>query len=81
MYYYEQNYKFVPENYELTEEDKRDQAEGKLEISFGASEVSIKNIQGLSWYEGGLEYRVMGNDYNFEVEEMIDMAKVIITQE
>lgn len=80
LYYYQQDYKFVPENYELTEEDKRAKEAGELEISYGASEISISNVQGLSWYEDGLKYMIMGSDYGFTVEEMIDMATVIIQQ-
>lgn len=80
LYYYEQDYKFVPESYKLTEEDKAAQASGKLEISIGASEVSCENIQSINWYEGGMEYTIIGNDYHFDVEQMIAMAKTIIDQ-
>ena len=80
LYYYEKDYKFVPANYEPTEEDKRANEAGELEISYGASEISICNIQGLSWYEDGLEYCIIGSDYEFTIEEMIGMAKVVIEQ-
>lgn len=80
LYYYNQDYKFVPPNYELTEEDKKAKEKGELEISYGAREVNINNVQGLSWYEDGLQYMIMGSDYNFTVEEMIEMATVIIRQ-
>lgn len=80
LYYYQQDYKFVPPNYELTEEDKRAKEAGELEISYGAPEISICNVQGLSWYEDGLYYTIMGSDYSFTVEEVIDMATHIIQQ-
>lgn len=80
LYYYNKDYKFVPADYELTEEDKKARESGELEISFGASEISFSDVQGLSWYEGGLHYMIMGNDHGFTVEEMIDMAKVVIQQ-
>lgn len=80
LYYYQQDYKFVPPNYELTEEDEKAKEVGDLEISYGASEISISNVQGLSWYEDGLEYMIMGSDYGFTTEEMIKMARVIIEQ-
>lgn len=80
LYYYQQDYKFVPPNYELTKEDKKATEAGTLEISYGASEVSVSNVQGLSWYEDGLEYMIMGNDFDFTVEEMVDMAKAIIKE-
>ena len=78
LYYYEKDYKFVPPAYELTEEDIKAKEAGELEISYGSSEISCENVQGLSWYEDGLEYSVMGNDFNFTVEEMVEMSKAII---
>lgn len=80
LYYYDKDYKFVPPSYELTEEDKRAKEAGELEISYGASKVSIENIQGLSWYEDGLGYMLMGSGCNFTVEELIEMAKVVVAQ-
>lgn len=80
LYYYNQDYKFVPADYELTEEDKRAYDAGELEISYGSSEIEYNNVQGLSWYEDGLQYMIMGSDYGFTVEEMIGMAKAVIEQ-
>lgn len=80
LYYYNKDYKFVPVDYELTVEDKKAKEAGELEISYGAPETSYSNVQGLSWYEDGLQYMIMGSDYNFTVEEMIDMAKAVIQQ-
>lgn len=80
LYYVNQDYKFVPEDYELTQEDKKAREEGKLEISYGTSEIEISNIQSISWYEEGLEYMIIGNDYEFTVEKMIDMARTVINQ-
>lgn len=80
LYYYEQAYKFVPPDYELTEEDKRAYDAGELEISYGASEIEYNNVQGLSWYDDGLDYIIMGSDFDFTVEEMIDMADFVIKQ-
>jgi hypothetical protein len=78
LYYYDQDYKFVPTSYELTEEDIKAQEAGELLISEGASEIECKNIQGLSWYEEGIEYMLMGSDFHFTAEELVEMAKAII---
>ncbi|MCR6546513.1 hypothetical protein [Dehalobacterium formicoaceticum] len=78
LYYYEKDYKFVPPAYELTEEDKKAYEAGELEISYGSPEVSYQNIKGLSWYEDGLQYMIMGSDYNFTLKEMVEMSKAII---
>lgn len=80
LYHYQKDYKFVPANYELTEEDKRAYEAGELEISSGTSDISYCNIQSLSWYEDGLQYMIMGSDHSFILEEVIDMAKFIIEQ-
>lgn len=80
LYYYNKDYKFVPADYELTEEDKRAMEKGELEISSGVSEISFSDVQGLSWYEDGLLYMIMGGNHSFTVEEMIDMATVIIKE-
>lgn len=80
LYYSQKDYKFVPANYKITEEDKKAEEEGKLIITYGASEVSVENIQNLSWYEDGLEYMIIGNDYGFTVQEMIDMASAVINK-
>ena len=80
LYYSQQDYKFVPADYKVTEEDKKAEKEGKLVISYGAPEISIENVQHLSWYEDGLHYTIIGNDYNFKVQEMIDMASVVINK-
>lgn len=71
----------MPENYELTEADRKAQEEGTLAISIGAPEVSVEQVQGLSWYEEGLAYMLMGNDHNFSVEQMMEMAEVIRQQD
>lgn len=78
LYYYEKTYKFVPEDYELTEEDQKAYDAGEMEISFGSSEVSVEQIQSISWYEEGVRYSIGGNDLNLPVEELLDMAKTII---
>lgn len=78
LYYYEKTYKFVPEGYELTEEDQRAYDAGEMEISFGSSEVSVEQVQAINWNEGDMKYSLLGNDLNLPVEELLDMAKAII---
>ncbi|MGL5677337.1 MAG: hypothetical protein ACRDDX_13045 [Cellulosilyticaceae bacterium] len=80
IYYTAQLFKFVPPDYEMTDEDKAEQAAGQLVISIGAPEISIEEIQSVSWYEDGIEYYIGGNDFGFEVDEMVDMAEYVITE-
>lgn len=81
LYYDNQTYKFVPEDYMLTEEDNKGIAKGELEVSYGTDEVSLEQIQSISWYEDGISYLIMGNDYNFEASELVEMAKTVIDVE
>lgn len=79
LYYYEKTYKFVPESYELTAEDQRAYDAGEMEISVGSSEVSVEQVQSISWNEGDIRYSVMGNDLGDSADEiLLEMAKTII---
>lgn len=78
FHFYEQTYKFVPEDYELTEEDKLAQEAGQLEISYGASDISVEQVQSISWNDEDIRYSIMGNDFHFTPEEMVEMAKAVI---
>lgn len=60
------------------QEDKTAYEAGKIEISYGSSQVSYESVQALSWYEEGLHYTIMGSDYNFTIEQMLEMSKIII---
>lgn len=78
LYVNEQMYKFVPEDYELTEQDKEAQASGELAISYGSDEVRVEQIQSIWWNNGDIQYNIMGSDFGFTVDEMVEMAKAVI---
>lgn len=48
--------KFVPPDYELTEEDKALQDAGELNIAYGSQEVELKTFEQYSWQDDGLYY-------------------------
>lgn len=81
LYYDEYTYKFVPPDYELTEEDKANQEKSGYYISYGSSEVEIQRNTGVTWEKNGLHYNLAGFDLNVSSEEMLDMAEEIIGQE
>lgn len=72
-------YKFVPADYELTEEDKANEARNDYFISYGSSEVEIKIYHTVTWYAEGIYYNLMGFDLNLSPEEMLDMAEEILS--
>ncbi|MGL4735938.1 MAG: hypothetical protein ACRCW2_00655 [Cellulosilyticaceae bacterium] len=78
FYLYEQTYKFVPEGYELTAQDRLALEAGKLEVSYGSHEVSLEQVQSISWEESGIHYSLMGNDLGLTVDEWVEMAKAVI---
>lgn len=73
-------YKFVPEDYELTEEDKANEERDDYYISVGTEEVEIKQASHATWDKDGVYYNLMGFDVELGGEEMLDMAEEIITK-
>lgn len=80
LYYNEMPYKFVPPDYELTEEDKKAQENGELEISYGSSEIENNLNQFVFWYEDGIEYLIIGSDVNLTKEQFFEMAQKVISE-
>lgn len=78
LYYNETPYMFVPEDYEITEDEKEKQLKGELQISYGSEEVQHNLIQYVTWYENEIKYTFMGNDTNLSKEDMYNMAKTVI---
>lgn len=74
-------YKFVPVDYELTEEDKANLERDDYEISEGADSVSYSRISHVTWEKEGIYYDLLGMDTALNGEEMIGMAKELIEAE
>ncbi len=70
--------KFVPGDYELTEEDKRAEENGELVFSYGASEVEIITVQSANFEKDGVRHSLMQMDGKLSSEELVAMAKEII---
>lgn len=71
-------YKWVPGDYELTEEDKKNMEKDNYFISMGASKVSENQVSGVSWVQDGIYYHI-GNVYGkTEPEVMFQMAEELI---
>ncbi len=80
LYYDEYTYKFVPPDYEPTEEDKANEAKPGYYISYGSAEVEIKRSTGVTWEKDGIYYNLAGFDLNLSSDEMFDMAEQVIGQ-
>lgn len=81
LYYDEYTYKFVPPDYELTEEDKENEARDDYYISYGSEEVEIRQSTGVTWEKDGVFYNLAGMDLGLGADEMFDMAEQILGQE
>ena len=76
--YYLNTYKWVPVDYELTQEDKRNMEKDNYFISVGASEVSENLVSGVNWVQDGIYYHI-GNVYGkTEPEVLFQMAEELI---
>lgn len=70
-------YLFLPPEQEPTEEQKQLEAEGKLFISYGSSEVENETFTHVSWSEGELCY-LLSSFEEIDLSEMMDWAKEVI---
>ena len=80
VYYTSYLNKFVPGDYQMTEEDKEAEEKGELVFSYGTEDVEIVNVQSICWADGDIHYDLMQMDGKLSKEEMIEMAKEAISK-
>lgn len=73
--------KFVPADYELTDEDKANMENPNFNLAYGASEVEIMQGMFVNWVKDGVHYNMLGFDLSLSAEEMLDMAEEMIRAE
>ncbi len=78
FYYSKYTNKAVPADYTMTDEDKRAEENGELVFSYGANEVSISEVQGLSWYYDGIHYSFTQIDGDLSADELVAMAEELV---
>ena len=78
VYYGCYEYKFVPPDYEMTEEDKAAEENGELIFSWGTDKVELHTIKSISWNDEDLYFNLMQMDGNLSKEDMAEMANEII---
>lgn len=71
-------HKFVPPNYELTEEDKVNQEKNDYFIAYGSDKVEIQKSAAVEWTKDGIRYQLIGFDLNLSADEMFDMAEEVM---
>lgn len=75
--YSSDTYKFVPEDYQLTDEDKRMMEEGDFFVSYGSGEVEINEMENYYWEDGGLVYGLLASDCGLGEDGLAAMAQEI----
>lgn len=80
LYYSSYANKFEPENYKMTEQDKKDKLSGKYVFSYGSDsdKEKISQIQCLNWMQDGINYSFIGSDSNISKDELVKMAQQVI---
>lgn len=70
--------KFVPVDYVMTEQDKKDEASGKYVFSVGSEEVEISKVQYADWTLDGVNYSLLAMDSQLSQNDLVEMAHQII---
>lgn len=73
--------KFVPPDYKITEEEKKLQEEGKLNIGFGSDEIQIMPSSSVVWTQDEITYCLFTFSQDMSAEEMLGMAREIAESE
>lgn len=78
VYYYSYTNKLVPGDYKMTEEDKKAEENGELVFSYGMDEVTINEVQSVTWKKDGMYYQLMQIDGKLSTDELVEMATEVI---
>ena len=81
VYYTLTQYKWVPGDYELTDEDRERMDEGSLQISVGSQEVTETTVTNLTWTLDGVYYDIVYTEGVIPADELYEIAKEIINAE
>lgn len=79
--YFVDTYKWVPADYELTEEDKANMERDDYFISYGADEVSENLVSYVIWTQDGIHYLINNIHDKTEPEILFQMAQELIMTE
>ncbi|MGL4911553.1 MAG: DUF4367 domain-containing protein [Romboutsia sp.] len=78
LYYYSYANKFVPGDYKMTEQDKKDEASGKYVFSYGTDKIEVSENKFVSWEQDGIYYSLMSMDLDLSQDELVKMAHEMI---
>lgn len=76
--YTKSNYRFVPANYKVSDEEQAAMDAGRLYISYGADTVTDNVVKSISWKDQGTAYTMLSFDSTLSAEEFGEMAGEVI---
>ena len=79
VYTIEAVFKFVPPDYEMTEQDKEDEASGKYVFSYGTDEVEIQTMRQVMWKDGNVMFSLLDSEGTTDMDELVSMAEDVIS--
>lgn len=71
-------YRFVPPDYQVSQEEKAREEAGELYISYGSSQVEDKVVHNVFWEDQGIVYYMITFDNSLTPQELAQMAGEII---
>ncbi|MBT9778572.1 hypothetical protein GPL15_18910 [Clostridium sp. MCC353] len=79
--YSQDNYRFVPPDYQVSEEEQAAMDAGKLYISYGTDKVENNVVQNMYWEDGGTVYTLLAFDSTLGPEDFYEMACEVVDAE
>ena len=76
--YSNDKYMFVPEDYQISEEEAELKEKGELNISFGSDKVEYRNIQTAYFIKNNIQYIITDLDEKLQKDDIIEMVKEVI---
>ena len=78
LIYYSYQNKIVPPDYKMSEQDKEDEKAGKYVFSWGSDEVTIADVQIVTWAYNGVNFGITDISSAVSKDEIMEMAKELI---
>lgn len=80
LYYTAYTAKYVPADYEMTAQDKQDEADGTYVFGWGADRMELDEYQAVSWVDGDGAYLLMVRNSDLTRDELTAMAQELLAQ-
>lgn len=80
VYFYDHIYKFVPSDYELTDEDRENMEKPGYNISYGSDEVEEQKCSGFIFEYEEKVYNILSFDAELSADEWYEMAEELLTK-